>query len=196
MKNILSALMCVAAVGLSSVAANASTVTHLTLSHGSYLGYVTSGTPASGDDEESYINDLISGVVSPCGDRGNNTCVRSGNDFESLPLADFQSKIEKKNDLDDAIDVTGFAYLLAKYGKGGNDGMQTSHVWYVSGLGWVTVAQTVDGSGGLSHISLFGPGSTPPPPPPPPSVPDGGATLMLLGSAMVGLGVLRRKFDI
>ena len=33
-----------------------------------------------------------------------------------------------------------------------------------------------------------------PPPPNPGGVPDGGATLMLLGGALVGLGALRRKF--
>jgi hypothetical protein len=34
----------------------------------------------------------------------------------------------------------------------------------------------------------------PPPPPPPPPVPDGGVTLMLLGGALVGLEILRRRF--
>ena len=32
------------------------------------------------------------------------------------------------------------------------------------------------------------------PPPPNPTVPDGGATLALLGGALMGLGILRRKF--
>jgi hypothetical protein len=40
----------------------------------------------------------------------------------------------------------------------------------------------------ISHVSWFGVPSTPPT-----SVPDGGMTLTLLGTALVALGVLRRK---
>jgi hypothetical protein len=45
---------------------------------------------------------------------------------------------------------------------------------------------------GISHIAIYGnprSGEIPPPP----SVPDGGTTLLLLGAALGGFGVLRRK---
>jgi hypothetical protein len=81
------------------------------------------------------------------------------------------------------INVTGFAYVLGKYGSNG------SLVWFVNGaLGEVSLPGSYvppgTQGGGLSHISWFTPVT----------VPDGGATLMLLGGALVGLGALRRKF--
>ena len=88
------------------------------------------------------------------------------------------------------VDVTGFTTLLAKYNQeqgryfvdvGGLTGLQSAP----SNLG-----DCGEGPGcGLSHISLFNPGSTVPPTP----TPDGGVTVGLLGLSMLGLGYLRRR---
>jgi hypothetical protein len=80
------------------------------------------------------------------------------------------------------------AYLLVK------DGAQTP-AWYLfnlTALGW-TGTQQLDLSGfwpqqgAISHVALYGGTVT---------VPDGGMTITLLGSTLVGLGLLRRKFNV
>jgi hypothetical protein len=75
----------------------------------------------------------------------------------------------------------GFTYLLAKY-----DGPHgVSEVWNVQGLtGIVEIPDSLGIGLGLSHWTLFGPGT--------PGVPDGGTTAMLLGAALGSLGMARR----
>jgi hypothetical protein len=79
------------------------------------------------------------------------------------------------------------AYLLVK------DGNQEP-AWYLfnlTALSW-TGTQTLDLSGfwpnqgAISHVALYGTRT---------QVPDGGMTISLLGSALVGLGLLRRKLN-
>jgi hypothetical protein len=73
-----------------------------------------------------------------------------------------------------------FSYLFAKY-DGQND---RSLVWYVGNLsGTITIPQLGPLGHGLSGWILFPPGG---------QVPDGGATVMLLGTALGVLGVVRR----
>ena len=81
------------------------------------------------------------------------------------------------------FDVTQATYILGKYdGPGGG-----YFVWRVDnlpdGFGLVNLPGTAPTgyTGGLSHGTMFG------------GVPDGGVTLMLLGGALVGLEVLRRR---
>ena len=76
-----------------------------------------------------------------------------------------------------------YSYLFAKY-DGHNAG---SEVWYVGGLSGIITIPAVGLAGqnyGLSGWTLFGPGV--------PAVPDGGATVMLLGAALGALGIARR----
>ena len=73
-----------------------------------------------------------------------------------------------------------FSYLFAKY-DGQND---RSVVWYVGNLsGMITIPLNGPLGHGLSGWTLFPPGD---------SVPDGGATVMLLGAALGVLAVTRR----
>jgi hypothetical protein len=91
-----------------------------------------------------------------------------------------------KNSIGTSVDLrngTVYSYLFAKY-DGKNAGAE---VWYVGGIiGILTIpAFGLPGQHyGLSGWTLFGPGV--------PSVPDGGATIMLLGAALGALGIARR----
>ncbi len=151
-----------------------------------YLGSVVPGTPADGDHEAAYINYLAGMTpgtsqndveVIPGNPPDSNNLTRSSNNFGVLPEAIFSSKNDASTPL--TFDLTGSTlYILSKYGQG-------SLVWFVNGyVGEVTVAADFNGKG-LSHTSFFG-GSV--------TVPDGGATLALLGAALVGLGAFRRRF--
>jgi hypothetical protein len=178
------ALACVLALGLSASSAHA-----LAIGDANYLGNIVPGLPSGDDFEEGFIDTLIAmtpGTSADCDTNQDNTCTRSTNVFANLPApaSIVLPKIEGSN----TVDVTGFAYILAKYGKGNDaNATQVSHVWYVGNLsGNQTAPASSEFGGGLSHISRFNFAS----------VPDGGVTLMLLGSALVGLGALRRRFEI
>lgn len=78
---------------------------------------------------------------------------------------------------------SGYLYLLAKYGVGGDvpgaDGT-AFYVWYVGDMsGTFTIP-----SGGLSHFSLYNPGT---------SVPDGGMTAVLTGLGLLCLSIVARR---
>jgi len=93
---------------------------------------------------------------------------------------------------------SGFKYLIAAY-----DGQNAGAVlWDISGLPAGTIidipryaqptaggTDLVNGADpqkfGITTWSMFSPGST--------SVPDGGTTVVLLGAALSGLGLVRRK---
>ena len=185
MKKPIIALACALALGMSAISAEA---TNLTVGDAYYLGNIVPGLPSGEGNEVSFIEELIAlapgGVKGPdpaCGDQQtseDNVCTRSNNAFANLPAPVFFDKVDDTN----TVDVTGFSYVLGKYGNGSDDG-QISHVWYVAGLTTATLPDQA-----LSHISRFNATPT--------TVPDGGTTLMLLGSAMVGLAALRRRFSL
>jgi hypothetical protein len=86
------------------------------------------------------------------------------------------------------IDLTGFCYAVIHYGVG-QGGVPGSG----GGVAFFTINNDSDtpptfgsgpnGFGGISRVDLFA--CTP-------GVPDGGATVMLLGAALTGLGLVRR----
>ena len=89
------------------------------------------------------------------------------------------------------FDLTGTGQVLCGfYVKGGSEGGNLYTVAADQGItgSFVLNAPVTGGSGqfaGISHIDVFCcPGGT--------SVPDGGTTVMLLGSALTGLGLVRR----
>ena len=156
------------------------------------LGSITPPEPASPSDEEGYINTLI--AQSPgVHVIGAYTYTRTTASCGTCPAAVFNSRVTKEQgftlDANGNVVVDlgsgGFTYLLGKFdGPNGGD-----EVWNVQGLtGLVTIPATGFGPYGLSHWSLFGPGGA--------GVPDGGATVMLLGAALGSLGMARRFLKI
>jgi hypothetical protein len=107
-----------------------------------------------------------------------NLVTRSMNDFGTLPSAAALA-LRGKGTIDLGTQGT-YDYLFAHYGgpRGG-----FAEVWYVGDLsGMITIPGNAFGHG-LSGWALFTA---------PTGVPDGGATVMLLGAALAGLGMMRR----
>ena len=88
--------------------------------------------------------------------------------------------------------TTGFqlSYVLVKDGREGGRGPFLYHLYGVTADEVFNSDGdqliTINGRKGISHISFFGIAGTPP-------VPDRGSTVALLGLAMLGIGMARRK---
>ena len=176
---LLSAAVC--AVMLVAFSHNASA---LTIGDSQELGFVDPGLPAGDANRTLFVNTMIGlalggsthVIIGP----HDNLVARSNNDFGPLPTAVFA-----QNGSTTTIDlgVGLYSYLYAKY-DGPNFGAE---VWYVGNLSGIITIPAFGLAGqnyGLSGWTLFGPGV--------PGVPDGGATVMLLGAALGALGMARR----
>jgi len=171
---IFSAAFCAVMLALSH---NASA---LTIGDSQELGFVDRGLPAGDADRTPFVNSMIGlslggsthVIIGP----HNNLITRSNNDFGPLPTAIFAL-----NGGTTTIDLgTGlYSYLYAKY-DGPNYGAE---VWYVGNLSGIITIPATGGGYDLSGWTLFGPGGR---------VPDGGATVMLLGAALGALGIVQR----
>jgi hypothetical protein len=164
----------------------ASQVSALTIGDGRDLGLVDPNHPADPEDSEDFIDILLSQPLSSGPTHiGDNFYTRTGNDPLGgvYPAADFADELSFTGG---NVDLgSGYLYLLAKY-DGPNFG---SEVWYVGGLTG-TESIPLFGSGrqyGLSHVYVFNPDNN--------QVPDGGSTIALLGSALMGLVFLRVKLQ-
>jgi hypothetical protein len=154
------------------------------------LGLISPNHPADPSSSASYVtflkNMAPSAVVN--GGPGGNTFTRTANFPNSPTFADavFATELSftvSGNTATVNLGSTGYFYLLGKF-DGPNFG---SEVWVITGLtGTITMPEFGSGNQyGLSHVYVFNPGS---------GLPDGGTTLMLLGSALGGLGLVRRFF--
>jgi hypothetical protein len=89
------------------------------------------------------------------------------------------------------VDITGFDYAVLHYGKGRGGAGQGGGIvfYYLNGMTgnflFPALGLGPNGFGGLSSIRLFGGGGGQ-------QVPEGGATVMLLGVALCGLVFARR----
>jgi len=213
MKNI---LLSFAAVLFVSHPANAHTIGADEL-----LGIIVPGTPANDDNAQVQVNGLLEGwvVPGPAADvlgfndgaltgaiLGNNpedpksevyTLKFSATTVIPTPLAPLATSFSPSVDGSNPTFNLGawkYDWVLAKWG-------QDAAVYYIGNLPAGTdVTLSLGGTGftnnghELSHYILFNK-TLPPPPPTVTSVPDGGSAAALLGSAVVAVGLLRRRFN-
>lgn len=156
----------------------------LTFDDSHVVGTVTPATPASPASVADYINFMISLAPGGSGTFNNpphsQSITRSNNLFGSLPNASAAGAVSGTGTTIDLGAGGVFTYLFAKY-DGQND---ISFVWNIADLsGIITIPALGPLGHGLSGWILFGGGQ---------GVPDGGATVMLLGAALGSLGMLRR----
>jgi hypothetical protein len=153
------------------------------------VGTIEAGTQASDVDNELAWANWLLGMDANALD----THDADGNgvtESYATSSTDYSAILSGGTQVQNSTDVSGYEWVLAKY-----DGMNAGYVlFYVPDLEVAnTVPQTSyslwgsnSGQYDISHFTGFG--ST--------SVPDGGATLMLLGGALVGLESLRRRFRV
>jgi hypothetical protein len=158
----------------------------LTFDQVRFLGELDRG-PGSGIKEEQYVNRLAGMSLGTMFMVGGRAYTRSGNLFDSLPAADFASRVKHAN-TGIVLDGT-YDYLLARYSSA------ATMVWYVGGLsGSFNIPASYDQDNGISHYSLFH--GLPPSVSPPlvgSAVPETGSTLALLGVGVTSLGLLHRR---
>ena len=145
------------------------------------VGTISPAAPADPADVASYINFMILLAPGGSGTFSGQDITRSTNLFGSLPTASATGAVSGGGTTINLNLLGTFTYLFAKY-DGQND---NSVVWNISGLtGILTIPANGPLGYGLSGWILFGPTGGP--------VPDGGTTVMLLGTALGALGMARR----
>jgi len=181
------AILCTAVCATMLAFTHNASATTLTIGDTYTLGYVYFGIPSGDQARQTYTNDLVGFYNSGCA--SNTDCgTMNGQDYfmvngkphfgASLPNATFVTNGTAQQT--SILVLSSYTYLFAKY-DGPNAG---SVVWYLGNL----VGQTIDipttwGQYGLSGWTIFSGGG---------GVPDGGATVMLLGAALGALGMARR----
>lgn len=159
------------------------------------LGTVVPSEPANSSDETTMVTDLIgsyntgtpsSPFTITIGSHSLTATLAAGSSVPTAPLpapGANNGQVVINNGPSSAYTVDlgtgGFNYLMIKWGR-------SSEFYYVGGLsGDVSFSNDIN-ENGISHFDLWGGDST---------VPDGGTTVLLLGAALSGLGLLRRKLS-
>jgi protein with PEP-CTERM/exosortase system signal len=155
-------------------------VISLTIGDAHELGFVDRSVPTTVLSATLYVNKMIGlalgGSTHVINGPTDNLVTRSNHAFGPLPTA-----VYVLTGHGPTIDLgTGlYSYLFAKYDST-NFGAE---VWYVGNLSGIITIPATAGGYRLSLWKVFGPGVT--------QVPDGGATVMLLGAALAVLGTAR-----
>jgi hypothetical protein len=139
-------------------------------------GIPNSRKPGS-EASTAYVNHLISMALGTTDVALGQIFHRSNNDFGPLPSAVFD-----RNGVGKTIDLGAgglYSYLFVNY----NGRSHATEIWYVGNLSGIIRVPATPGKHGISGWTLFGLGV---------GVPDGGATVMLLGVALCALGMARR----
>jgi hypothetical protein len=117
------------------------------------------------------------------------TGYNTANPLTPLPTPISTGAFDEPGNTGGIFNVTGFEYAVLHYGVG-NGGVKGSgggvEFFFLDGLTSFNVPLNgtgLNGFGGISSVTLFK-GAAP--------TPDGGTTVMLLGTALTGLGVVRR----
>ena len=162
--------------------ANAKAVTALDFSNGHTLGSVLDGG-GSIAQRTAIVNHMIGMALSTSDSFLGRVVFRDGNNFGPLPgpavfaLTGYGTNI--------TIGSGTYSYLLAQYGT---EIDSVGQAWYIGNLSGDITIPAATGTMRLIKWKLFGPGV--------PGVPDGGTTVMLLGAALVALGMARRFLKI
>jgi hypothetical protein len=194
MKRMMMFAACALALGLGAVSAQATTLDITTnTTTAVFLGYFEPGIPPEQSQQIQYLNVLLGLAPNAVGNYNNpphfQTITRSAFACPSCPASAVLSGNHREESEDPGFSNTpnlgtGYQFLVGHYG-GGRPGGE-SLVWWVGGLtGDVTIPLEATNDRELSNWTLYNPTT---------SVPDGGMTLMLLGGALLGLEVLRRRF--
>jgi hypothetical protein len=158
------------------------------------LGSIVPGVPDDDASQVTLLNTLLD--LAAGNDQSVNvfggphdpyTFDRTGNFQPGTGYADAVEAAALRDDSgNNVVDLGGgYLYLLAKYGAGGDvPGIGKTdnafYVWYVGDLsGTLEIPD-----GGLSHFSLYNPGT---------SVPDGGMTAVLAGLGLLCLSLVARR---
>ena len=166
---------------------NSQALTIVTFESATTIGLITPGTATSTEDNAAYVNSLVArsnGGATSGFDFGGQVYTLLHAQGGTLGYADATGIVDKGAiGGDGVVDVTGYEFLIVKY-----DGAQgESYVFNVTGItgDFQVPEEDVKGFGYNKYILFNGAGST--------SVPDGGATVALLGFGLIGLGAIRRK---
>jgi hypothetical protein len=143
------------------------------------LGKVQFGILSGEIERLIYVNYLIGMSLGTTNSVNGLTYLRSNNNFGPLPTAVLAGAVSGTSTTV-ALGTGLYSYLFAKY----NNPSAGSVVWYVGNLSGNITIPGAWGRYALSGWTLFGPGGG--------QVPDGGATVMLLGAALGALGMARR----
>lgn len=148
------------------------------------VGSIDPGSPASMTEEIDYVETLLGmsandELIEPINSNNDRTFTTFDYDAAVVPIvvADYVKYDPPSN----PASVSGYGFVLAKFGN-------TSWVWELSSGETFEVPQQFNGvsntGNGISHYSVFNKTTT--------RVPDGGATVALLGISLLGLGAARR----
>lgn len=151
---------------------NASALT-LTVGNNQYLGQIIPGTGTNAE-RTAYVNHMIGMNLGGFDLFMNKVFNRSTNNFGSLPTAVFALNGTGTNI---SLGTGLYSYLFAQYSG-------ISFVWYVGNLSGNIQIPLLTTGGLLMGWTLFSAGGQ--------GVPDGGITVMLLGTALGALGMARR----
>ena len=170
---LLSAAICAVMLACSH---NANALT-LTGGDDKFLGQIVPGTDGNAE-RTAYVNHMIGMNRGSSGLFMSQIFKRSTNNFGALPTAVFAQNGTGTN-----VSLGGglYSYLFARYSG-------ISLVWYVGNLSGNIKIPLITSGGLLMGWTLFSAGGQ--------GVPDGGTTLMLLGTAFVALGMARRFLKI
>lgn len=169
-------LLCTALFGVLAFSQNARA---LTIGDSHELGFVNFGIPSGDSDRLTYVNHLIGMALGSKNAADGQAYYRSNNNFGALPQAVLTAHVNGTSTSINLGSGGTYLYLFAKY-DGQNYG---SEVWYVGNLSGIITIPLYAGQYRLSGWTLFGSAG---------SVPDGGATVMLLGTALSALAIARR----
>jgi hypothetical protein len=151
----------------------------LTVGDSHAVGSVLNGWPSGDSDKLNYVNHLIEMALGTIEQTGGQKYSRSNNAFAPLSQAVLAGHLNGTGTTINLGSGGLFSYLFATYNAPNNG----SNVWYVGDLsGIITIPAKFNGYT-LSGWTLFATAE---------SIPDGGATIMLLGAALLALGVVRR----